>query len=149
MKKELMYKGHNYTVECIEPIDQEHRNYVFYKGDIGTITRDDGWCIAICVIGDAIAMDNSKEPGGVYDYKDLTEKYTDDSLIAAYDAEEIDFSCNSLFQYDFFEPGGGIVWDTNNWGENMLWDDDITEWYEDSECFALINVLLEYLEQKR
>ena len=143
---------HNVKIEILQNIDDKHQNHLWYGGDVGTITTEDGYKLVISASGDVI-MDGIIDGDDFYVkdknnagwlYNEIGSKIDDDKLkdliSSNYEDDKnnyINITNNNWFEINLITPDGRFI--DLAYMDNVLDDDYLLN------CFADISTYLDML----
>ena len=116
------------------PIDKDHLDCTWYNGDVGRITRKDGWSIVIGAHGDIRIYGKvhgeeiefvDKGCGSAYQRLNIKD---DEELRRLEDKGKITFEDNNWFEYDVLDPDGNF-YDCGFIFDNVM-DNNILDCFE-------------------
>lgn len=119
----------------LHPIDKDHLDCIWYSGEVGRITREDGWAVVLEAHGEIrlYGTVNGEEfyfvdKSGGNAYKDLPIA-DDDTLHKLEEAGAIVYENNNWFEFDVIGPDGSF-YDCYGPFDNVV-DDNILDFFED------------------
>ena len=146
---------HNVKIEILQNIDDKHQNHLWYGGDVGTITTEDGYKLVISASGDVI-MDGIINGDDFYVkdknnagwlYNEIGSKIDDDELkdliSSNYEDDKnnyIDITNNNWFEVNLITPDGEFV--DLSFMDNVLDDDYLLNCFTEISCY--LDMLKEY-----
>ena len=145
---------HNVKIEILQNIDDKHQNHLWYGGDVGTITTEDGYKLVISASGDVI-MDGIINGDDFYVkdknnagwlYNEIGIKIDDDELkdlisLNGHDKNNhIDIINNNWFEVNLITPDGEFV--DLSFMDNILDDDYLLNCFTEISCY--LDMLKEY-----